>query len=359
MDSAPGRHVFVAARSRLSGRRGLLGAGLALLSTGLPGCSARQSPSSGSAVGLARSRPVDFSAQVSAIRRADRDAYVAAAPGSSSSAAVYAALIACRPSDYRVIGGSPRIEVLTLDLPGPDVVAQDLGFDVTAFGGGSAFWRTWPGVVRTETRHVLVLAARAPAAGALAAVDRSLEAAARVLGHPVPPLVVLVPPDAAGFTSLTGLRGDLAAACTLLPRPAQTPIARHRPVIVIGPSLPAGEQALLSVLTHEAAHALLVLDALHAGAVGDEAPAWLREGMAEWLAVRAWRQQRAVARQIERTPAVTANPGSLPVPADFAAGGQRRETAYLRAYLAVDRLARRVGVAQLLRRYRRAATSVR
>lgn len=131
------------------------------------------------------------------------------------------------------------------------------------------FWRTWPSVVRTETQHAVVLTARRPAAAAtVKAVDPSVEAAARVLDFPVRPLLVLVPPDTAGFTALTGPSGDLAAACTLLRRPAHSPTSWHRPVIVLGPMLSTDELAQLSVLTHESAHALLTLDALDAGAEG-------------------------------------------------------------------------------------------
>jgi hypothetical protein len=236
---------------------------MALLSTGLPGCSSSV-PAASPAID--NNRPVDFPAQAAAIRRRDRAGYVAAGFGSSSAAAVYAALIACRPSDYRVLDGSPRVEVLTLDLPGPGNVRQDLGFDVTATGSGTAFWRTWPAVVRLEARHALVLSSRRPSSAMIAALDRSLEAAARVLRFPVRSFLVLVPPDTAGFTALTGLAGDLAAACTLLPRAAGSPRSRQRPVVVIGPALPTGDQAVLSVLTHEAAHALLTSDALEAGA---------------------------------------------------------------------------------------------
>jgi hypothetical protein len=364
----PGRHDNVAARFRLSSgaggaasedrvagdgssRRSLLRALTGIGAAGLAAaCSA--SPGRSTTTATDAGRPVDFGAQEAAIAHRDRDTYVAAASGSTRAAATYAALIACNPVDYRYEAAPRGIEVLTLALPGSIATNQELAFPVTAFGVGPAFWRSWPQVVAQFTRHTLVLAARRVEVSTLQALDRSLAAAAAQLRSRVPSLLVLVPPDARSFTALTGLAGDLAAACTLQsPPPGGSPEPR-RPVLVIGPALAADQPARLSVLTHESAHAVLTLDALTAGADDDRAPAWLREGMAEWVSVRAWKLQDAVARQVARMPAVTADPTRLPRSADFTAGGQRREVAYLRAYLAVDRLASRYGPVGLVARYR-------
>lgn len=305
------------------GRRELLVAGVAALSSVLGGCASRHGAGPSSADPAPR--PVDHAALGRAVRAGDRGAYVSAA--GSPGAAVYDAITACRPVGYRIVGaGSGFREQLTLRLATGRRVT--FASPLTAFGTGDAFWRTWGSpVTRTDGRFVSVLSSGPDARGWATALDSAAEAVARVLGAEASGFAALVAPTDASFASLTGFaaKEGIVAACVT------TLTDAHQAVIVIAPGLEANGAAARSVLAHELTHLELSPDGR-----SDRCPPWLAEGLADWVAVAVVGDRRSADRATQR--ALRAG-GGLPSASEFGSTHVRvRESAYLRAYAAADAL---------------------
>lgn len=113
---------------------------------------------------------------------------------------------------------------------------------------------------------------------------------------------------------------------------------------------PLGSQAQAIVLGHEATHVAVE-------AASSNAPLWLTEGFADWVALSdSDAPVRVLASQVRALVRRNGPPRHLPGRADFAASAADLGAAYEAAWLAVRLLARTHGAAALLR-FQRLATS--
>lgn len=112
--------------------------------------------------------------------------------------------------------------------------------------------------------------------------------------------------------------------------------------VVVNPRVFGAQRpwARRAVLAHEFVH-------VATGAVYGEAPGWLSEGFADYVALRGHRQAQARLLRAARAP--RAAPMALPGPQAFTAQGGRRQAAYARSWLACALIARGAGERRLVR----------
>jgi hypothetical protein len=296
--------------------------------------------------------------QIIAVRNRRRDDYVDAcgagnAAERDAAAAVYDTIVALEPSTYVIVSTArqPPVERLTTILPsGLDV---DWSFPLvdqraTDVPSNAAFWRGSPQPAVERGGQVLVVA---PAAGATEVVRLGRSALARVLARwPNPPsktgAAIVVARDGDAFADLTGTAAGAASAASV--RLGAGPLT-----IVLAPGLTAaGGQVPASVLTHECVHVVADLCAVQAGADGDRAPRWLREGLAEYLSAKSLGLTvglEAAARV--RVKGTARLPTDFPGDEDFTASVP--DLAYDLSWLAVRLVADDLGDRGLIAWYRR------
>ena len=220
----------------------------------------------------------------------------------------------------------------------------------------AAYTRGWPHPPRATRRSgcLVVFGPVGPAGRPQALAHAGAAALARAgrLWGTVPRarLVLVVPPSRRLFAQATGTTA--ATAVTLVPTDT-----RYGPVTVVRPDIVRGDpDVLASVLTHECVHLLADVGAAHAtdGRVRrDLAPAWVREGMAEYVPARALglgSALRASARRSIHAARTRPLPASFPTAAALAATDPHdRSRAYDEAWLAVDLLVAQVGLGRAVR----------
>jgi hypothetical protein len=171
----------------------------------------------------------------------------------------------------------------------------------------------------------------------------ALVRASHLWGHvPGTRLELVAPGRSADYSALTG--ADAAAAVTLSGGNRWS-----EPVTVLRPGLAAGDpQVLASVLTHESVHVLADRAAArdtHGRVERDLAPAWLREGMAEYVSARSLGLIDALRTATRRATRHAAVPADFPTAQDLiAADPTRHNRAYDQAWLAVDLLVADIGL---------------
>jgi hypothetical protein len=264
---------------------------------------------------------------------------------------------------YRLQGDTRdvrRDQVLTLVRSGAGwrVAGQRTGTPEAA-----DLWDLGPVTVRRGTRTVLVgaTARTAELAGLTADLDAAAAAVDAVWGTGWPRTVIaLLPADRAGMTQLLGPGQDagldrLAAVTTgdvdVHPVPGGGPRpTADRVVLNPGAFEGFGPVARRVVLTHEVTH--LATRSAGLGPV----PAWLEEGLADYVAYRGSGLGRPVIAA-DLVAAVRAGrvPAGLPGPDAFDASRGPVEVSYEGAWLALDLIARQAGPLGPVRFYRAAA----
>jgi hypothetical protein len=292
--------------------------------------------------------------QIIGVRNRSRDDYVDAcgvgnATERDAAGGVYDTIVALAPATYAIVttARQPPIERLTSVLPsGLDVdwsfvLVDQRATDVPA---SAAFWRGSPAPAVIRDGPVLGVAPREDAAR-LAHLTRA--ALTRVLARwPAPPsepgVAVVVARDVPAFESMAGSTDSVGASVRLGTGPL---------TVVLAPGLlRAGGKVPASVLTHECVHVIADLCATQAGAAGDRAPRWLREGLAEYLSASSLGLAAALRTAARARIRSAPLPTDFPTDADFDANGT--DAAYDLSWLAVDLIAEDLGARALIAWYR-------
>ncbi len=253
---------------------------------------------------------------------------------------------------------------LSYRLPGADradrpvrrtvtLAADSTGWHVLRWLGPTDRWELWdlPGVSVVRTDRVLVVG-DAPLPTLIDRAAESDVALARVGGvlGGAPRIVVVVPSIEATAARLAGWSTDAlgqVAASTIGDRQTGQPAGADR--VVLNPRAwavltPAGRAV---VLTHEVAHAVMRATSTQ------DVPAWLSEGLADWIAYRdSGLEHRVVARQALDRVRASGPPESLPMDADLDLAHPGVVASYQAAWLAVAWIERERGSPALLAFYR-------
>lgn len=214
--------------------------------------------------------------------------------------------------------------VITSLRPGPSVPIWLLGDTVahSSADGTVLALRNVPAAQLTRWERRLAKAADAVSASRLGTLDDDWNG----------DLVIELPTTPAQFRVLSGESGGGAAAVTVC--------GTGSPRIVINPTQLDEDAAYLdALLVHEAVHVATKASCQTAG------PMWLREGLAEWVAVQHSPRTRDYDRDwVEWHLARGPIPEALPAEADFdAADPDRVLAAYALSQVAVDVAVRRLG----------------
>lgn len=218
-----------------------------------------------------------------------------------------------------------------------------------------ALWDGGPvAVVRGERSLVLGRPASRPLLESLAgAVDRAVPRVTRVWGEDwAQQVVLLVPGSQEELAELLGGRSDLTqiaavATAELLESPGGvTPVGDR--VILNPPNFAElGAVGRQVVLTHEVAHVAT------RRASGSEMPAWLVEGLADYIGYKEAEVALSVAaREVRADVRSGRMPASLPADHDFDGSNPDLAQAYEQAWLAVSLLVETYGEQEVLRFYR-------
>jgi hypothetical protein len=218
-----------------------------------------------------------------------------------------------------------------------------------------AMWDSGPvAVVRGERSLVLGRPdARRLLTSLAAAVDAAIPRVSRVWGSDwAEQVVLLVPGSQEELGELLGGRSDLSqiaavATAEMLDRGGSvTPVGDR--VILNPPNFAdLGAVGRQVVLTHEVAHVAT------RRASGPDMPAWLAEGLADYIGYREAEVALSVAaREVRADVRAGRSPPALPADSDFAGGNPALAQAYEQSWLAVSLLVETYGEQAVLRFYR-------
>lgn len=233
-----------------------------------------------------------------------------------------------RPSTVRLVAG--------LAASGSAVRVVSL---ISAPGGTRPIWLSGPVRTRTSER-TLVLAARGqPIADHARRARRAVEVVSAVLPRWRGPLVVEVPRDQRALERAMGASGGSYAGIAAVTAEVGDGVRRAAPVhVLVNPDVlgrlgPRGAQVVLS---HEATHVAT------GGLRADSSPGWLREGFADYVALRdvdlpLQVTAAQVIDQVRRDGPPARLPGGAALAADAPALGAAYEAAWLACRVVVAR----------------------
>lgn len=276
-----------------------------------------------------------------------------------SHGASWAAVVEVRwrvgPVDDRVARTTVRAE-FTHDR-GRAAITQ-LGGDT----GRTPLWLAGPAQVTWIGDSAVVVVAdspeAAPAADYVRLVRRGMRSVRSTVGGWSGGVVVQVPSQPAGVDQILGTEEDSTIGVAGVTTSADGSTGRRAPIrIVLDPAQIGGLSSAGAqvVVTHELTHV-----AIRSVTSAVAAPAWLDEGVADLVALRAVGVPLATsAADLIDVMRTTGVPDALPVAADFARAGPRRDAAYQASWLACREIEQRVGIDGLLKVHRAVSSGAR